>query len=287
MEVITERTNLNLAYERVVSNGGAPGIDGMTVDDLKAWCRANSGKLIGQLLEGSYEPQPVRGKKIPKPGGGERQLGIPTVVDRLVQQAIGQVLTPLIDPTFSAYSYGFRPGRSAHQAVHAGAAYVAEGRRIVVDIDLEKFFDRVNHDILMARLARHVADKRLLRIVRRFLEAGMMQEGVFIPTEEGTPQGGPLTPLLANLLLDDLDKELDDADTASPGTATTATSMCSHRRPASACWRASQPSSKERSSCGSTARRARWLPAIGGWTYRARTEVCRPYERPTPAPDPS
>jgi len=209
MEAITERSNLNLAYERVVANGGAPGIDGMTVDDLKAWCRTHGTTMIGRLLDGSYEPQPVRGKKIPKPGGGERQLGIPTVVDRLVQQAIAQVLTRLLDPTFSAHSYGFRPGRSAHQAVRAGASYVADGLTVVVDIDLEKFFDRVNHDILMARLARHVADKRLLRIVRRFLEAGIMLEGVCVRREEGTPQGGPLSPLLANLLLDDLDKELE------------------------------------------------------------------------------
>jgi len=209
MEVIAERSNLNLAYERVKANGGAPGVDGMTVDDLKGWCRTHGTELIGQLLAGSYAPQPVRGKTIPKPGGGERQLGIPTVVDRLVQQAILQVLTRLMDPTFSDHSYGFRPCRSAHQAVCAGAAYVAEGRRIVVDIDLEKFFDRVNHDILMARLARHVSDKRLLRIVRRFLEAGMMTEGVCVRREEGTPQGGPLSPLLANLLLDDLDKELE------------------------------------------------------------------------------
>lgn len=209
MEVIAERSNLNLAYERVKANGGAPGVDGMTVDDLKAWCRAHGSELIGHLLDGSYQPQSVRGVKIPKPGGGERQLGIPTVVDRLVQQAISQVLTTLMDPTFSDHSYGFRPGRSAHQAVRAGAAYVAEGRRIVVDIDLEKFFDRVNHDILMARLARHVADQRLLRIVRRFLEAGMMTDGVCVRRDEGTPQGGPLSPLLANLLLDDLDKELE------------------------------------------------------------------------------
>jgi RNA-directed DNA polymerase len=209
MEVIVERSNLNLAYERVKANGGAPGVDGMTVDDLKAWCLSHKAELIGQLLDGSYQPQPVRGKMIPKPGGGERQLGIPTVVDRLVQQAIAQVLTRLIDPTFSAHSYGFRPGRSAHQAVQQGAAYVAEGRRIVVDIDLEKFFDRVNHDILMARLARHVLDKRLLRIVRRFLEAGLMSEGVCVRRDEGTPQGGPLSPLLANLLLDDLDQELE------------------------------------------------------------------------------
>jgi RNA-directed DNA polymerase len=209
MEVITERSNLNLAYGQVKANGGAPGVDGMTVDDLKGWCRAHDTELIGQLLDGSYQPQAVRGVKIPKPGGGERQLGIPTVVDRLVQQAISLVLTPLMDPTFSDHSYGFRPGRSAHQAVRAGATYVAEGRRIVVDIDLEKFFDRVNHDILMVRLARHVADQRLLRIVRRFLEAGMMTEGVCTRRDEGTPQGGPLSPLLANLLLDDLDKELE------------------------------------------------------------------------------
>ncbi len=209
MEVITERTNLNVAYERVVSNGGAPGVDGMTVDALHAWCRAHRTELIGAMLDGSYQPHPVRGVKIPKAGGGERQLGIPTVVDRLVQQAISQVLTQLIAPTFSDHSYGFRPGRSAHQAVRAGAAYVSEGRRIVVDIDLEKFFDRVNHDILMTRLARHVADQRLLRIVRRFLEAGLMTEGVCVRREEGTPQGGPLSPLLANLLLDDLDKELE------------------------------------------------------------------------------
>ena len=209
MEVITERSNLNLAYERVVSNGGAPGVDGMTVDALKGWCRSHKADLIGQLLDGSYRPQPVRGVQIPKPGGGERQLGIPTVVDRLVQQAISQVLTRLIDPTFSDHSYGFRPGRSAHQAVRQGAAYVAEGRRIVVDIDLEKFFDRVNHDILLARLARHVSDPRFLRIVRRFLEAGLMQDGVCVRRDEGTPQGGPLSPLLANLLLDDLDRELE------------------------------------------------------------------------------
>lgn len=209
MERICERANLNRAYKRVKTNKGAPGVDGMTVDDLYPWLVEHKEELVASLLDGSYQPQPVRGKAIPKPGGGMRQLGIPTVVDRLVQQAILQVLEPLLDPTFSASSYGFRPGRNAHQALRRGAEYVRDGRVIVVDIDLEKFFDRVNHDVLMARLARRVADKRLLRIVRRFLEAGMMQQGVYVERYEGTPQGGPLSPLLANLLLDDLDKELE------------------------------------------------------------------------------
>ena len=191
------------------ANKGAPGVDGMTVDELRAWIAEHKQELIASLLDGSYQPQPVRGVQIPKPGGGMRQLGIPTVVDRLVQQAILQVLEPILDPTFSASSYGFRPGRGAHDALAQAREYVAEGRAIVVDIDLEKFFDRVNHDILMSRLARRVGDKRLLRIIRRFLRAGLMQDGVCVERHEGTPQGGPLSPLLANLLLDDLDKELE------------------------------------------------------------------------------
>ena len=210
MEQVCETENLNRAYERVKANKGSPGIDGMSVKRLGDWIKLHKHELIASLLDGSYQPQPVRGVQIPKPGGtGMRQLGIPTVVDRLVQQAIGQVLGPILDPTFSVSSYGFRPGRSAHDALAKAKEYVAEGRVIVVDIDLEKFFDKVNHDILMARLGRWVGDKRMLRIVGRLLRAGLMQDGVCVKREEGTPQGGPLSPLLANLLLDDLDKELE------------------------------------------------------------------------------
>jgi RNA-directed DNA polymerase len=209
MEEVASSANLNQAYKRVKANKGAAGVDAMSVAELLSWLRKNRERLIASLLDGSYQPKTVRGVEIPKPGGGKRQLGIPTVVDRLVQQAILQVLEPILDPTFSASSFGFRPGRSAHQALGQAQQYVADGREIVVDIDLEKFFDRVNHDILMSRLARRIGDKRLLKIVRRFLEAGMMQAGVCIERHEGTPQGGPLSPLLANLLLDDLDKELE------------------------------------------------------------------------------
>lgn len=188
MEQICERYNLNRAYKRVKSNKGAPGIDGMTVEDLSPWLVEHKGEVERSLLDGSCKPQPVLGVKIPKPGGGKRQLGIPTVVDRLVQQSMAQVLERILDPTFSDSSYGFRPGRSAHDALQAGAEYVAEGRVIVVDMDLEKFFDRVNHDVLMSRLARRTDDKRLLRIIRRFLEVGLMTEGVCIERHEGTPQ---------------------------------------------------------------------------------------------------
>ncbi len=184
-------------------------MDGMSVMELRPWLEAHREELVTSLLDGSYQPQPVRGVQIPKPGGGVRQLGIPTVVDRFVQQAILQVLDPLLDPTFSESSYGFRPGRNAHQALRQAQEYVVGGRDVVVDVDLEKFFDRVNHDVLMSRLARRVSDKRLLRIVRRFLEAGMMRNGVCVERYRGTPQGGPLSPLLANLLLDELDRELE------------------------------------------------------------------------------
>lgn len=209
MEEVTGRDNLNRAFRQVRANKGAAGVDGMTVGDLSAWIAQHKGEFIASLLDGTYQPSLVRGVEIPKPGGGVRQLGIPTVVDRLVQQAILQVLEKILDPTFSTSSFGFRPGRGAHDALAQASRYVSEGRPIVVDLDLEKFFDRVNHDMLMSRLARRVGDKRLLRIIRRFLEAGMLQNGVNVERHEGTPQGGPLSPLLANLLLDDLDRELE------------------------------------------------------------------------------
>ena len=181
----------------------------MTVDQLSPWLAKHKGQLIEQLVTGSYTPWPIRGVQIGKPTGGVRQLGIPTVIDRFVEQAILQVLEPLLDSTFSASSHGFRPLRSAHTALRQAHGHVAAGYEVVVDIDLEKFFDRVNHDVLMSRLYRWIGDKRLLRIIRRFLEAGLLQQGVKIRRVEGTPQGGPLSPLLANLLLDDLDKELE------------------------------------------------------------------------------
>jgi RNA-directed DNA polymerase len=211
MEKICDPSNLNRAYKRVKANKGAAGVDGMTVDDLFGWIAEHKESLIESLLTGNYWPQPVLGIEIPKPGKGKgvRQLGIPCVVDRLVQQAILQVLEPILDPTFSDSSYGFRPGRSAHQALKQAQKYVREGHGIGVDIDLEQFFDRVNHDILMSRLAKRIFDKRLLKIIRRFLEAGMMKQGVMIDRGQGVSQGGPLSPLMSNLLLDDLDKELE------------------------------------------------------------------------------
>lgn len=210
MEQVCDPTNLVRAYRRVRSNKGKPGVDGMTVHELADWLREHSAALTASLLDGTYQPQPVRGVQIPKPGGGQRQLGIPVVVDRLVQQMILQVLEPIFDPTFSDSSYGFRPGRSPHMALEQARKYVnREGCEYVVDLDLEKFFDRVNHDILMSRIARRIGDKRLLGIIRRFLQAGLMQDGVCVAREEGTPQGGPLSPLLSNLLLDDLDQVLD------------------------------------------------------------------------------
>jgi RNA-directed DNA polymerase len=209
MEVVVERGNMTAAYKRVVRNKGSAGIDGMTVDELIPYLRHEWERIKSELLEDRYRPQPVVQVEIPKPDGGMRKLGIPTVVDRLIEQAIHQVLEPIFDPDFSESSYGFRKGRSAHQAVEQARRYVSEGRRWIVDIDLEKFFDRVNHDVLMARVARKVNDKRLLRLIRRYLQAGVMVDGLATARTEGTPQGSPLSPLLSNIMLDDLDKELE------------------------------------------------------------------------------
>ena len=209
MERVCERTNLQAALKRVRKNKGSAGIDGMTVDELPEHLKTHWPALREQLLAGTYQPSPVRRHAIPKRGGGVRELGIPTVVDRFIQQAILQVLGPRFDPTFSQHSYGFRPRRSAHDAVVQAQRFVNEGRRFVVDVDLEKFFDRVNHDVLMGRLAKRLEDERLLGLIRRYLEAGMMANGVATERHEGTPQGGPLSPLLANVLLDEVDKELE------------------------------------------------------------------------------
>jgi len=210
IEQVVRRENLVAAHARVVRNGGAPGIDGMSVDDLMAYCRQHWARIRKQLLSGTYIPQPVRRADIPKPDGrGTRTLGIPTVLDRFIQQALLQVLSPIFDPTFSDASFGFRPGRSTHQAVQRARSYIAAGHRWVVDLDLEKFFDRVNHDVLMARVARRVKDTRVLLLIRRYLQAGVMEGGLVSPRTEGTPQGGPLSPLLSNILLDEWDRELE------------------------------------------------------------------------------
>ncbi len=209
MEAVVEKANLWRAYRRVVDNKGAPGADGLAVSEFKPWLQKHWPRIRTALLDGAYMPAAVRRVEIPKPNGGTRTLGIPTVLDRLIQQALHQVLQPLFEPEFSSSSYGFRPGRSALMAVKAAQSYVAEGRRFVVDIDLEKFFDRVNHDLLMARLARKVGDERVLKLIRRYLEAGMMEGGVVSARMEGTPQGGPLSPLLSNILLTGLDRELE------------------------------------------------------------------------------
>jgi len=209
MEQVLAPANLRRAYQRVVSNKGAPGADGMTVDDLVDYVKQYWPTLKVRLLAGEYHPQGVRAVDIPKPKGGTRQLGIPSVVDRLIQQALLQQLTPIFDPLFSDYSYGFRPGRSAHQAIETARGHVAAGHRWCVELDLEKFFDRVNHDVLMAYVARQIEDKRVLTLIRRYLEAGTMSGGLVSRRQEGTPQGGPLSPLLSNILLNELDRELE------------------------------------------------------------------------------
>ena len=209
METVVERTTMWKAYRRIIGNKGAAGVDGMTCVDLEDHLKAHWAVIKEKLLSGDYIPMAVRKVEIPKPQGGKRLLGIPTVQDRLIQQALVQVLQSLFEPGFSEHSYGFRPGRSAHQAVSQAQAYVREGRRWVVDLDLEKFFDRVNHDILMDRIARRVSDGRVLKLIRRYLKAGLMDNGVISQRQEGTPQGGPLSPLLSNIILTDLDRELE------------------------------------------------------------------------------
>jgi len=209
MEAVVERANLKKALAQVKRNKGAAGVDGMSVDDLPGYLKEHWPAIRAQLLEGTYKPRPVRRVEIPKASGGTRPLGIPTVLDRFIQQAVMQVLQADWDGTFSEASFGFRPGRSAHQAVERAQTYIASGHAFVVDIDLEKFFDRVNHDILMGLVAKRGADKRLLKLIRGFLTAGALEGGLVSPTEEGTPQGGPLSPLLSNLMLDVLDKELE------------------------------------------------------------------------------
>src|SRR6266481_1146089 len=208
MEEICDRENLKEALRRVKANKGSPGIDGITVNQLDDYLEQHWSAIREQLLSGTYKPKPVKRVEIPKPDGGVRKLGLPTVLDRFIQQAVMQVLQRQWDPTFSDHSYGFRPGRSAHQAVAQAQRYIAEGYGWVVDLDLEEFFDRVNHDSLMARVAARVTDKRVLKLIRAFLKAEVMEDGLVGPVDEGTPQGGPLSPLLSNLVLDDLDKEL-------------------------------------------------------------------------------
>jgi RNA-directed DNA polymerase len=209
MEKVVERQNLIAAWKRVKRNKGSPGIDGMTVGDLDDHLREHWARICEELLAGRYQPLPVRRTEIPKRGGGVRQLGIPTVLDRFIQQALLQVLQPLFDPAFSEHSHGFRPGRRAHDAVRKAKRYVQDGRPWVVDVDLEAFFDRVNHDVLMGKVATRITDRRVLGLIRRYLEAGVMANGVVVERHEGTPQGGPLSPLLANVLLDEVDKELE------------------------------------------------------------------------------
>jgi RNA-directed DNA polymerase len=209
MEEVVARSNVRAALKRVRQNRGSPGIDGMTVEELPQYLAERWEDLRAELLAGTYRPKPVKRQPIPKSGGGVRELGIPCALDRFIQQAILQVLQPRFDPTFSEHSYGFRPGRRAHDAVRAAQCYIQEGRRWVVDVDLEKFFDRVNHDVLLGRLAKRIEDRRMLRLIRRYLEAGIMADGVVTERHEGTPQGGPLSPLLANVLLDEVDKALE------------------------------------------------------------------------------
>lgn len=209
LEKIVHRDNLNIAFRKVKSNKGSHGVDNMTIEEALPYLKEQGRELVEKILEGKYKPSPVRRVDIPKPNGGTRQLGVPTVIDRMIQQAIVQVINPYFEETFSEHSYGFRAGRSAHDALRKAKSHIAEGRRQVVDIDLEKFFDKVNHDMLMHRVSKVIKDKRVLKLIRAYLNSGIMMDGVVVINEMGTPQGGPLSPLLSNIMLDDLDKELE------------------------------------------------------------------------------
>jgi len=209
IEELIERDNLNRAWKQVRRNRGSPGVDGRDMDQTQAFLEEYWETVKGHLLAGTYRPKPVKRVEIPKPGGGTRLLGVPTILDRFIQQAALQVLTPIFEPQFSEHSYGFRPGRSAHQAVKAAQSYQQSGKGWVVDLDLKAFFDEVNHDLLMARVRRHVKDKRMLKLIRAFLRSGVLINGITEMTEKGTPQGGPLSPLLSNIMLNDLDHELE------------------------------------------------------------------------------
>lgn len=209
MEKILDRDNLNLAYLQVKRNKGSHGVDKMTTDDLMPYLKEHGKELVQRIREGKYKPQPVRRVEIPKPNGGKRMLGIPSVVDRMIQQAIAQVIAPCFEEVFSDSSFGFRPGRSTHDALRRAKEYIEEGHEWVVDLDLEKFFDRVNHDMLMARVARIIKDKAVLKLIRKYLNSGVLINGMIMVSDEGTPQGGPISPLLSNIMLDDLDKELE------------------------------------------------------------------------------
>ena len=209
MEKILDRDNLNLAYLQVKRNKGSHGVDKMTTDDLMPYLKEHGNELVQRIREGKYKPQPVRRVEIPKPNGGKRMLGIPSVVDRMIQQAIAQVIAPCFEEVFSDSSFGFRPGRSTHDALRRAKEYIEEGHEWVVDLDLEKFFDRVNHDMLMARVARIIKDKAVLKLIRKYLNSGVLINGMIMVSDEGTPQGGPISPLLSNIMLDDLDKELE------------------------------------------------------------------------------
>ena len=244
MEQVAAEENLRRALAAVKRNHGAAGIDGMTTEQLESHLRRHGEKIRAKLVAGRWTPSPVRRVEIPKPNGDKRLLGIPTVMDRLLQQALLQVLTPIFEPLFSESSWGFRPGRSAHDAVRAAQGYVREGRDWVVDIDIAKFFDHVNHDILMRRIAQVISDKRILRLIGRYLRAGVLLNGVLVKSEEGTPQGGPLSPLLANIYLDALDRELQNRGCASAVMPKTVTFMLAVKRRRSVCWRGSRTGSR-------------------------------------------